>query len=118
MPRRFEPVEPDCIRVMRRTRSSVKAGRRQIIDMALRRAKPGAGSHLDTLREEGSDYAAGELVPDLGGVPYAVVGGLATARHMPQRMTLDTDILVAAVDRDAAEAAMARSGCEIGRAHV
>ncbi|HPA18816.1 MAG TPA: hypothetical protein PLU30_13785 [Verrucomicrobiae bacterium] len=80
--------------------------------MALRRAKPGAGSHLDTLREEGSDYAAGELVPDLGGVPYAVVGGLATARHMPQRMTLDTDILVAAVDRDAAEAAMARSGCE------
>jgi hypothetical protein len=89
----------------------MRAGRRKIIDMSLRRAKPGAGSHLQMLREERPGYTAGDLVPDLGGVAYAIVGGLATARYMPARMTLDTDILIAAVDREAAETAMERSGC-------
>lgn len=86
--------------------------RRRIIEMAMRRAKPGSGSDLLAMREPGPGYIGGAIAPDLGGVAHAIVGGLATALYMPERMTLDTDILVSAEDLEAAEAAMERAGCQ------
>lgn len=86
--------------------------RRRIIEMALKRARPGSGSDLRALREAGSQHREGPVVPCLGGVPFVIVGGLATALYMPERMTLDTDILVSADDLEAAEAAMIRAGCQ------
>lgn len=84
---------------------------RQIIEMAKRRAKPGSGSDLSMIREERSRYEAGEVVPDLGAVDYVIVGGLATARYMPARMTLDTDVLIRLEDLEEAEAALRSAGC-------
>lgn len=80
--------------------------------MARSRAKPGSGSALRLLRESPSGYVGDPEIPDLGDVRFVIVGGLATARYMPQRMTLDTDILVAPEDLEAAKGALQRSGCE------
>ncbi len=53
-------------------------------------------------------------MPDLNalfaGVRFVVVGGTATSLYMPQRMTQDVDILVAATDVQEAEGALAKAG--------
>lgn len=46
----------------------------------------------------------------LAGVRYVVVGGTATSLYMPARHTDDVDILLAAADAPAAEAALRRAG--------
>ncbi len=71
--------------------------------MALRRAQLGSGSDLAALRETPPPYAWAEIVPALPGIPHAVAGGLAVARYMPARMTLDTDILIRRDDQARAE---------------
>lgn len=85
--------------------------RRQIIEMAKRRAKPGTGSHVQALREQKGEYGSVPVVPEFDGIDFAVIGGLATARYMPARMTLDTDVLVHADDLQQAEEQLKQSGC-------
>ncbi len=86
--------------------------RRQLLYTALARARPGSGSDLHAIREEGASYAAeASAIPDLGPVRFVIVGGLATGRYMPARQTLDTDILVSPSDLAAVEDALQRKGC-------
>lgn len=87
--------------------------RRLLMDMAKRRAKSGSGSALRILNEARERYSMAGLVPDMGTVRYVIVGGLATARYMPERMTLDTDILIAAEDLEAAESRLRTAGCAL-----
>ncbi len=68
--------------------------RKHILEMALSRAKAGSGSSLNTLRESPVVYDVSNTLPDFGDLPFAIVGGLATASYMPERMTLDTNILI------------------------
>lgn len=53
-------------------------------------------------------------MPDLNAlfsrVRFVVVGGTATSLYMPQRITRDVDVLVAAVDAPAAEGALVKAG--------
>ncbi|NQU39924.1 MAG: hypothetical protein HQ523_08240 [Lentisphaerae bacterium] len=80
--------------------------------MARRRAAPGSG-RLDALvREAHASYGCGEELPNLEGIKYAIVGGLATALYMPQRMTLDTDLLILGEDLKRVEARLEAAGCE------
>lgn len=79
--------------------------------MAGRRARLGTGSNLRELREASSGYAAREVVPPLAGLSYVVVGGLATRLYMPERATLDTDILVHRCDEEKAEQALRQAHC-------
>jgi hypothetical protein len=62
------------------------------------------------LRERGAAYGS----PNLGflerRVRFVIVGGLATRLYMPERMTLDTDILVRQGDRPDAESALREAG--------
>ena len=81
--------------------------------MASARAQPGSGSILRVVKEAARhSYGGDVLLPDLGGVRFAIVGGLATACYMPQRMTVDTDILVEDSDLAAAETHLRSCGCE------
>jgi len=80
--------------------------------MAKRRARPGSGSSRQTLRERGAAYGAADVTKHLGEVPFVIVGGLATRLYMPERMTLDVDVLVLSRDQERAERALAGSGCE------
>ncbi len=80
--------------------------RAQYLAMAERRAQPGSGSGPGVLHERTAHYPSPDLCCLLGQVPFVVVGGLATRLHMPERMTLDTDILVLADDAARAESAL------------
>ncbi len=44
--------------------------------------------------------------------PFVVVGGVATRLYMPERMTLDIDILVLAADREVCEEELLKAGCK------
>ena len=85
--------------------------RKRLLEIAQRRARPGTGSTLSAIREDRASYDSGAEFPELGDLRYIVVGGLATAMYMPQRMTIDTDILIMSEDLDIAERRLETSGC-------
>jgi hypothetical protein len=85
--------------------------RRAYLSIAERRAKDGSGTHARVLRERTSRYGIPPIKPHLGNVPFVVVGGVATRLYMPERMTLDIDVLVSASRLGDAEDALERSGC-------
>ena len=85
--------------------------RHDYLAMAERRARPGSGSGENTLRERSARYGTPRIERHLAGIRFAVVGGLATRLYMPERMTLDADVLVARDDRHRAEESLAASGC-------
>jgi hypothetical protein len=85
--------------------------KKEYIRIANRLAKPGTGSGKKVLRERGAAYGRIDISKHLGSVPFVVVGGLATRLYMPERMTLDIDVLVLRVDMEKAESELKRSGC-------
>jgi len=90
------------------TSASALTVRKQLIAMARRRVRPGSGSPIEFLRRR--DWREPKL--DLRGLhtPYVIVGGVATALYMPQRVTVDTDILVAASDAPSLHAELRERG--------
>ncbi len=70
--------------------------------MATRRIREGAGSY-----GAGPSMHWTQQVPDLrailGEVRFLIIGGLATRLYMPERMTLDVDVLVHTDDQAEAE---------------
>jgi hypothetical protein len=85
--------------------------RRAVLRIAVRRASRGTGSdlrHLMARRHEMDWWLAVEAA--LGGVPHAVIGGVAAQAYMPWRQTDDLEIAVASADLPAAEAALASAG--------
>jgi hypothetical protein len=73
--------------------------RRCLIEMTLRRARPGTGSSMEFYRRR--DWSA--LGVDLSSIktPFAIVGAIATRLYMPERATHDIDLFVHADDRHA-----------------
>jgi hypothetical protein len=92
------------------------AGRRRvIIDIARRRVRPGSGSSREFLRTRTWSDPIMTLDLNVLTVPYVVVGGVATALYMPQRVTYDIDILVHADDAGRLGDELRAAGCaEIG----
>jgi hypothetical protein len=84
------------------------SARRTLIDIALRRQRPGTGSILrrgDTALREWPD-----LTDILAGTTWAVCGGVATRNYMPERGTQDLDILVRSPDLSQAESRFHEAG--------
>ncbi|NJQ96735.1 MAG: hypothetical protein HC784_01530 [Hydrococcus sp. CSU_1_8] len=67
--------------------------RRKFIELTKRRIKPGSGSVDTHLLSRTWSYPVANL-SQLITVPYIIVGGVATRLYMPERMTLDLDILI------------------------
>lgn len=86
--------------------------RREYLEMAERRVRPGSGSHPRVLRERTRRYGSPDLNRWIKDVPFVVIGGLATRLYMPERMTLDADILLSPARLTDAEQALERAGCE------
>jgi hypothetical protein len=84
--------------------------RRDYLAMAMRRTRPGAGSSEHVLRQRSARYGTPALRRYLPGIRFAVVGGLATRLYMPERMTLDADILVSMDTLDRVEEALDGGG--------
>ena len=76
-----------------------------ILKMALRRAKPGTGSSNEFLDRRTAMQPVPDLSAILGTIPWALVGGIAIRAYMPERTTLDVDIMIREIDEARARAA-------------
>lgn len=74
-----------------------KLTRRTLIDIAKRRQRPGSGSVAHHYKGE-PFVRWPDLTDVLRGIPWAIVGGVATSRYMPERFTHDLDIAIHAGD--------------------
>jgi hypothetical protein len=68
--------------------------RRILIDICRRRIRPGTGSSLEFLRRRTAMNPWPDLRSALQGIPWAVIGAVATRAYMPERATKDLYILV------------------------
>ncbi|HQE92403.1 MAG TPA: hypothetical protein PLH19_13405 [Anaerolineae bacterium] len=75
--------------------------RRLMLDLCLRRARPGTGSGQAFLHRRTAMYPWPDLRPILQDIPWLMVGGVATRAYMPERATQDLDILIRRTDGDA-----------------
>jgi len=74
--------------------------RRILIDICRRRIRPGTGSSLEFLRRRTAMNPWPDLRPVLQGIPWVVIGAVATRAYMPERATKALDILVRREDGD------------------
>jgi len=72
--------------------------RKLFLSLVKKRVKPGSGSSLIFLHQKTWSYAVNNLNLIIKQAPFVVVGGVATRLYMPERMTLDLDILIRAED--------------------
>ncbi|HUG34020.1 MAG TPA: hypothetical protein VMJ90_04575, partial [Anaerolineales bacterium] len=68
--------------------------RRIMIDMVMRKGKPGTGSSAEFMRRRTAENPWPDLREILKSVEWAIVGVVATRAYMPERMTQAMDILV------------------------
>lgn len=73
---------------------TVRQTRRFLIDMALRRIRPGTGSSHEFMRRRTAMNYWPDLRPILQGLDWLIINGVATRAYMPERKTKDLDILV------------------------
>ena len=78
--------------------------------MALRRAARGTGSSKSFLERRTAVQPVADLAPILTPIPWVLIGGLALRAYMPERMTLDVDILIHQRDTEAARSAFVHAG--------
>jgi hypothetical protein len=72
--------------------------RKTLIRMALRRARPGAGSRWELLARRSPLSGLPDLRAVLDPIPWAVVGAMAARYYMPERATRALDIAIRAAD--------------------
>ena len=72
--------------------------RKNFIKLAMKYAKPGTGSSITFLNKRTWTYSVTNLNQIIKQAPFVIVGGVATRLYMPERMTLDIDILIRAED--------------------
>ncbi len=87
--------------------------RRILIDIARRRIRPGTGSALEFLRRRTAMIPWPDLRPVLQGIPWAIVGAVATRAYMPERATKDLDILVRREDGDEVRERLESAGYQV-----
>ena len=91
--------------------------RRQIIALAKKHQRAGAGSSSAVLNVRTAEMWFPDLTPALGPVPWAVVGAVATRLYMPERTTRDLDVAVNREDAPEVRRRLAGAGydyhCEL-----
>lgn len=92
------PIPPAIAKIAPDGNLTSRQLRRFMIDMIMRRVKPGTGSGHDFMQRRTAMNPWPDLRPLLKGIPWVIVGGVATRAYMPERMTKDLDILVSEKD--------------------
>lgn len=88
------PVPPAIAKIAPDGNLTPRQLRRLMIEMVSRRVKPGAGSSPNFLKRRTAMNPWPDLRPILVGIPWALVGGVATRAYMVERATKDMDIIV------------------------
>lgn len=87
--------------------------RRQIfLQLAKKRVKPGSGSSPNFLNQRTWSFPVADIPQFLPSISFVVVGGVATRLYMPERMTLDLDIIIAAHQSELAYQSLRGSGAK------
>lgn len=89
-----QPIPPAIAKIAPDGNLTPRQMRHFLIEMSLRRQKPGTGSSLEFLQERTAMNVWPDLREILHGIPWVVIGGVATRAYMPERMTKDLDVLV------------------------
>jgi len=87
--------------------------RRFMIDMVKRRIRPGAGSAGEFLQRRTAMIPWPDLREILKGLPWVLIGGVATRAYMAERMTKDMDVLVHHADADEVMARLKQAGYRV-----
>lgn len=91
----------------------------QFLRLALRRAARGTGSQLQFYAQRTAMYQVPNLQEVLGSLRWVLVGGVALRAYMPERATLDVDILIHKRDEHAAQSAFYHAGYHlVGRLSI
>lgn len=72
--------------------------RRCFINLVKKRVKPGTGSSIAFLNQRTWNNFVVNVKAIIKRAPFVVVGGVATRLYMPERMTVDLDVLIKAED--------------------
>ncbi|MCS7056591.1 MAG: nucleotidyltransferase family protein [Thermoflexales bacterium] len=107
------PVPPAIARIAPDGNLTPRQRRRLMIEMLKRRIRPGAGSSHEFMRRRTAIHPWPDLRPILGGIGWALVGGVATRAYMPERATKDLDILVHRDDGDEVMRRLNRAGYQL-----
>jgi hypothetical protein len=107
------PVPPAIARIAPDGNLTARQKRRFMIDMVLRRVKPGTGSSHEFMQRRTAMHPWPDLRPILKGIDWAIIGGVATRAYMPERMTKDLDILVHKTDSEKAVKKLEGAGYQI-----
>lgn len=84
----------------------------KFLEIAKRRAKKGSGSAKIHWQKRTAMIKQPDLRGILEPIQWAVVGGVATRAYMPERATIDLDILIKAEDSKKARELMRSAGCK------
>ena len=88
------PVPPAIAKIAPDGKLTPRQKRRFLIEMSLRKQKPGTGSSLEFLKRRTAMIEWPDFRQILQGIPWVIIGGVATRAYMPERMTKDMDILI------------------------
>jgi hypothetical protein len=84
--------------------------RHLMLTIVKRRQRPGTGSSHEFLRERTAMIKWPDLRDILKGIPWALIGGVATRAYMVERMTKDMDVLVHHLDGEEARKRLEAAG--------
>jgi hypothetical protein len=88
------PVPSAILKIAPDGRPTARQRRRIMIEMCLRRMKPGTFTSPEFLSRRTAVNKWPDLNKILEDIPWVITGGVATRAYMPERMTHDLDILV------------------------
>jgi len=93
-------IPPAIARIAPDGQLTPRQKRQFMIQMGLRRQRPGTGSSHEFMRGRTAMYLWPDLRPILQGIDWVLIGDVATRAYMPERATKDMDILVHHTDGD------------------
>ena len=98
---------------MKQTISDPHAQRRRyFINLVKKRVQPGTGSSIDFINQRTWNNFVVNLNSIIKRAPFVIVGGVATRLYMPERMTVDLDILIKAEDATLIYEDLVQAGAE------
>jgi hypothetical protein len=108
-----QPIPPAIAKIAPDGNLTPRQRRRIVLDMALRRVRPGTGSSHEFMRRRTAMNEWPDLRQILDGIDWVIVGGVATRAYMPERMTKDLYILVRERDGEAVLERLQAAGYKI-----
>lgn len=107
------PVPAPIARLAPDGKLTVRQKRRLLLDMALRRVRPGTGSSHEFMLRRTAMADWPDLREILQAIDWVIVGGVATRAYMPERVTKDMVILVHQRDGSIALEALQNAGYKV-----